>query len=735
MAHSKKVQAPDRKSLVLASSLGAIIIALASCVAFVVLHRAYGNRAQRLLDSRAEKAAAAISGALVEKKALLIGVRGLFDSSELVEKDEFSSFVRAAQGTGLHPGVVSVAHLRSVPAAELAAFEAEMQFTEPGFRVHDLDGTDPHQVYTFLEPYNPSSAKLGFDATSVPARRYAMERSLVTGEPTLTEPVMLIDDGRPGFIMFLPVFRKGAAIDTSQAREEARMGFVETSFDSQEFFGKAMPSMEFTQDLIGLEVYDVESGREEGLFESRTLIQDEVQGSLRAEHDIEVASRRWKVVLEALPAHGLTSGEKSVPYLVLLGGLAIAAAYYAVMRTFARSYGIAVTLAEKMTKDMRVQNEVLAKEKSSGDEARSKLETLIENLPIGVYIVRAPGGEPELVNATAVALLGRGVLDTVDKRSYIDTYHVLKEDGTPFPLDQLPVSVTLATGEPDTKSGVIVERPNGERVALHIKSAPIFDQKGKMTSVVSVFSDMTAEFEVDKQKSEFVFVASHQLRTPLTAVRWFIELLQDKRTGPLTPEQNDFLRQAKISNERMIALVNELLNVSRIESGSIAVEPVEIDLTTLVSEAIAEVRPMIEKKKLRLAYGVPKLPKIKVDPKLLRQAFLNLLSNAAKYTSIGGEIGITAEVRYKDVLFTVFDTGMGIPLIAQKDLFRKFFRGGNAMMSDAEGTGLGLYVCKEIIELSGGRIWFESTEGAGTRFYFTLPLEGSPARPGFKSLT
>jgi len=174
---------------------------------------------------------------------------------------------------------------------------------------------------------------------------------------------------------------------------------------------------------------------------------------------------------------------------------------------------------------------------------------------------------------------------------------------------------------------------------------------------------------------------------------------------------------------RMSSLLKDLLNVSRLEAGKLTAEPSATDLAELLRKAAADVMPLAADKDQKLDVEAPKrLPMVVIDGRLVAEATTNLLSNAIKYTPKGGRVALAAELRADDILVSVRDNGIGIPPEQQAKVFQKFFRAENAVQSGAEGTGLGLYVVKQIVELSGGTLRFASVPGEGTTFFFTLPL-------------
>jgi len=185
----------------------------------------------------------------------------------------------------------------------------------------------------------------------------------------------------------------------------------------------------------------------------------------------------------------------------------------------------------------------------------------------------------------------------------------------------------------------------------------------------------------------------------------------------------------------MVGLVNAILNVSRIELGTLAIEPKPTDFRKVADSVVDELSPHIKNKKLNIEKSYDKnLPIINADLQLIRIVFQNLLSNSVKYTPNGGVISLTIAEKKPNLLITVSDTGCGIPGQQQSKIFTKLFRADNVREKETDGTGLGLYIVKSVVEQSGGKIWFESKEDRGTTFYFTIPLEGMKKKDGTRGL-
>ena len=250
-----------------------------------------------------------------------------------------------------------------------------------------------------------------------------------------------------------------------------------------------------------------------------------------------------------------------------------------------------------------------------------------------------------------------------------------------------------------------------------------------------VLRDVTRERLVEKMKNEFVALAAHQLRTPLSAIKWTLKMFLEGEMGKITKEQAEILEKGYRSNEHMIRLINELLEITRIEEGRYIEHPVETHLEPLVESVVNSFKEEAEQKGVSLVYKKPTepLPKVRIDTEKIRQVIINLIDNAIRYNKKGGKVTITLKYVTKKIddltgekwiECEVKDTGIGIPKDQQRRIFERFFRGSNAIRKETEGSGLGLYISKNIIEAHEGRLWFESEEGKGSTFIFSLPVVG-----------
>lgn len=226
-------------------------------------------------------------------------------------------------------------------------------------------------------------------------------------------------------------------------------------------------------------------------------------------------------------------------------------------------------------------------------------------------------------------------------------------------------------------------------------------------------------------KNEFVFIAAHELRTPVTAIKGYLSMIFDDESVSLSDKVRKYLNIVSQSNERLIQLVNDILEIARSEAGRMQVTVTPTDMKEGVHAILSEVKPLADQKKITIIYDSKEiLPKILADPSRLKEIIMNLVSNAIKYNNDGGWVKIYHEIQDHMLLTNVEDNGFGMSLEEQKHMFEKFFRADTGRIKEIQGTGLGLFITKELIEKMNGKVWLKSEEGKGTTFSFSLPQAG-----------
>lgn len=287
----------------------------------------------------------------------------------------------------------------------------------------------------------------------------------------------------------------------------------------------------------------------------------------------------------------------------------------------------------------------------------------------------------------------------------------------------------IAAGERVSRLETINLTKDGRRIDVSMTVSPILDRSGEIVGASTIVRDVTDEKMLDRMKRDFVGTVSHELRTPLSAIKGFLELVVDGEAGPINETQREFLDIAVRNSDRLGALINDLLDMSRIESDRLEMRADPVDLATVLAEVGATFRHEAYTKGLVFREEVPALPPVRGDKARLIQVFCNLVSNAIKYTP-QGEIGVRAGPVADGVEVIVYDSGIGLTPHEQTQLFTKFFRGSNPVVTGSRGTGLGLVIAKAILQAHNATIDVDTRPGEGTQFRVVFPrIDRSAAGP------
>ncbi|PIR49019.1 hypothetical protein COU80_01235 [Candidatus Peregrinibacteria bacterium CG10_big_fil_rev_8_21_14_0_10_55_24] len=283
----------------------------------------------------------------------------------------------------------------------------------------------------------------------------------------------------------------------------------------------------------------------------------------------------------------------------------------------------------------------------------------------------------------------------------------------------------------DTRDHLSIVRNDGTLLPINIVITPLISGR-KLWGAVAVFQDMTEERRIDYIKSEFISLASHQLRTPLSSLQWYLELLTSEKHINLTSIQKESLSEMQRAVQRMANLVETLLHASRLEGGDITPKIQRVNVTQFLRDLAEELQSLAKERKLSFSGEMPSQSlALDTDPILLHVVFQNIFSNVLKYSKEGGNVNLRCSVNKQMITITVQDTGIGIPKEDQPRIFERLFRARNATKVDTDGSGLGLYISRMILETLGGKISFESEEGRGAQFTVVLPRRprGTPKSP------
>ena len=678
---------------------------------------------------------------------VLYGVRGLFLSSDQVESDEFAIYTNALDLKNFYPGLHSIR----------------------------FDKVEDGQFIITYVSEEEEEEEIGTNASLLPIKKKTMEMARDTNDVAISPRIENLSNGQPGFVVSIPIY-SSQNLDSIEQRQKNIFGFVNAVVQLDEFFNKSVLAKQTNLAGIHFEASDrSEDGLTASLFtynsddsspdHKKTLFFSE----LYKETLLQIANQEWTFRFWGDPGYGLSGLEKYSLWIILFLGSFLSLMFsffiYWLYHTRIQVIIKAEKLSEELHKTEEEKLELLKKEKrglTKENTELSKTKLAMVNLLEDLEQEKEKISKENAKNQTLLSSIGDGVVATDEKgfiiwmnqaaekmlqrtsaessgKKYSEILPLYDENMQLISEEKRKIYQVLSSGK-SVRTTVAnlthyYARKDGTKFPTAVSTTPIIFEE-KIIGAIAVFRDITHEKTIDQAKSEFVSLASHQLRTPLSTINWYSEMLLSRDAGILNEEQEKFVNEIYRGSKRMVELVNALLNVSRLELGTFMIEPSPSDFEKIADDVLKELEPQITTKQMEIVRNFENdLPPINADPKLIRIIFQNLLSNSVKYTQEKGKIEVSIKKAGSDITITVADNGHGIPKEAQEKIYTKLFRADNAKEIDADGTGLGLYIIKSIIDNSGGKISFQSELNKGTSFQISFPLSGMIKKEGVKQLS
>jgi PAS domain S-box-containing protein len=379
-----------------------------------------------------------------------------------------------------------------------------------------------------------------------------------------------------------------------------------------------------------------------------------------------------------------------------------------------------VGVMQDITKEKELTQSLKEKTASMILEA-SKSEAMLKNIGDGLIVIDEYG-KISKVNQSALTMLGFSE-DELLHQWMFKNVQALDEKESPIAPQERPATEALSTGK------IVVRRllyltKDGTKLPVSVTVSPII-LNNKPVGAIEVFRDISREKELEKLKDEFVSLASHELRTPMTAIKGFVSMIREGDFGPVSKELEEPIADIGASTDRLIHLVNDMLNVSRIEAGRLTITLTDEHIKSIVEEVVATLLPIVKQKNITLEAKEIEDTMVEVDVDKVKQVLNNIIGNSLKFTDTGG-ITITTKTEAELLKVFITDTGMGITKEDQTKLFGKFKQISSQQKGKPVGTGLGLYLSRELIRKMGGDMWIETSElGKGSTFAFSLPVSNS----------
>jgi PAS domain S-box-containing protein len=665
------------------------------------------RQANRQFQAIAAEIGSAIEQRMVTYEQVLQGGLGLFAASVSVQRNEWQQYVQRLNIEERLPGIQGVgfsvrvapedreAHIRSVRAEGFPDYTIKPPGTRPEYT-----------AVMFLEPFNARNRRaFGFDMFSEPVRRAAMERARDSGKAAVSGKVKLVQetgkDVQAGFLMYLPLYRKGVALDTVEQRRAALLGYVFSPFRMNNLMHGILTSQ--TQS-VDLEIFDGDEMSQDTLmFDDDSVPRYAGRNSAQFTRTgrVDINGRTWTLLLSSLPAFEAQI-DRQLPRLAAQTGIVISMLMFAIIWSLVTNRSRALALAQTMTTTLREREAFIS---SVVDNAVDGIITIDRN---GSVVSFNPAAE-KIFGYESAEVLGQNI-----KMLMPEPYQA-EHDG--YLAHHVATGERKVIGIGREVSGM---RKNGEIFPLDLAVSDM--SQGQRSMFTGIVRDITERKKVDRLKNEFVSTVSHELRTPLTSIRGSLGLIAGGVAGELPAQAKSLIDIAYKNSERLISLINDILDVEKIESGKMHFELKPLKLMPLIEHALEANYAYGEQfgVKFGISSAIPEAH-VFVDQDRMMQVMSNLLSNAAKFSPPGERVGVSVARANGKLRVSVSDRGPGIPEDFRDKIFQKFSQADSSDTRQKGGTGLGLSIARAIVEKMDGSMGFESQAGVGTTFYFELP--------------
>lgn len=671
----------------------------------------------------------------IYKNSLLAGSAFLTTSGP-VSRDEWKEFISNLKILDNYPGIQGISFVEHIEGKTALREHIARQLAS-GQGTYSIYPAGDRLIYTpvvYLEPATePNLKTIGFDLYSEEARRKTLELVRDSGFPQITSTVYLVQDQAlgvksPAFLMVFPIY--DGKPQNTPSRQLAIRGYVTAPFRMNDFMRAVFEDRTPNFDFAILDGIDLSADSAKVFEYHSNQVSQRKNTKLTKTKTIYAVGHAWTITFAGPETFGTTQLEQLTPAAILISGLTLLALLSFLVYSFYSSHSRAVIYARQLTVDLRESKDKLVEAQKVAHLGSWEWDIPNDKVTWSDELYRIYGLKPHEFKVNYNSFLQfihkdhREMIDEAIKSSF--------KRGKPFSFDHKIV------------------RPDGAERWLRGQGEVVKNKKGRTIKMFGTAQDITEGKSVEVAKSEFVSLASHQLRNPPTLIKWYLESLLSDEVGKFNKRQKKYLEDLYQINQRATDLVNALLSVSRIEMGTFSLEPQKVNIAELCQSVSHDLQHQIKEKSLSVEENyAPNLPRINSDPKLISVIIQNLLMNSINYTQRKGKIQIVIQEHIKankskrrasppssgEILLRITDTGCGIPKAQQPKIFSKFFRADNAKYIDPNGNGLGLYIVKSLLEELGGRIWFESKEGIGTTFFIKLPQHANIKKKGTKVLT
>lgn len=638
---------------------------------------------------------------------LLLDLRSFYRHADF-SRSVFSSF--SAELLIRHDEIKALEWIPRVPHELREQFEADARadgfpsfvFSEKGSDGEMVGASrrDEYFPVYFVEPLTGNEAAQGFDLASNPVRKEALFKSRDSGEPVVSEPIKLVQEtgDQQAVLLFLPVYKKQGVPTSIKLRRQELEGFMLAVLRLKDILEKSFGQTQaFGNEYLEIRVTDI---TEVNIKQIYKLSYPDVVEERDYAQIIDFAGREWQ--LSFRPTGSLTAHHMTIqPVLILAGGMLLTSVLCLYIFRQIRQREDAQALVNTQTQELQ----------RSEAKALAIMEGAINPIIViddqGIVMKYNHAAE-KLFGYSATEMVGHDVNKLMSEPHHSSHGRYIKN--------------YLETGEAQIIGkgrDVVARRNDGTDVPIHLGVTSV--KEGDEQFFVGMMIDLTERKKIEQYKSEFVSTVSHELRTPLTAINGALRLVSGGAVGDIPKQSAELLDMAQRNTDRLLLMVNELLDFQKLDSGRMSFSLKHEDLGALVKNTVAMTQGYADE--FGVSFNIEALPEnvlVNVDSNRLSQVLANLLSNAVKFSPKGAEVGVSLVCDGQRAVVSVTDKGPGIPEAFHSSIFTRFSQADASDTRSISGTGLGLAISKMIIEQMDGEIGFESEEGKGARFYFEL---------------
>lgn len=684
---------------------------------------------------------------------VLYAAQGFYETNPPASSEEYSEYFKRLIHPETHPGILAMAFVERVENKNLSAFVGGVRRQDyPDFKISPLGERSEYYVIRHIEPQAGNMAALGVDLYALPDRRSAIEVARDTGQITSTSQVKLFASGenKPGVVIFAPVYKNSTPLLTVEQRRDNIIGEIDATIVAEKLFG----AISLNQEEMAFEVFDgTNLTKENLLYDSDKEVNPfgSYKPRVVVEKRLNIANQVWVLRFYSLAGFKLSSFTELAPIVTLVIGILLSFLIAFIVYILSATRERAIIVANNITKELKFTNLLISKKaeelatkneiinaqvKSLGDSKKAMLNVLED-------MKQSEEKFHSLVDSMNEGLGvqdGNGIITFMNKRGCEMLGYKPEE------LIGKPISIVFDKENLKIVQDQMIKRRKGGRQSYEVSwlckdrslmptiiaPSPRFDKNGNFIGSVAVFIDITERkqveqklLEIDKAKSEFISIASHQLRTPVSGLNWLIEALEFN-SKDFNPQQKRYVKDLAILARRLVGLIEDLLNFSRIQlkAGTVMIKD-RIEIGSFVREFINEIVPYANLKKHEIVCrsNVAKPLVVVMNKKSLYNVIQNLVTNAIDYSPADTAVTINLEQVGDFAKISVSNKGPHIPKEEMIHLFERFYRAESTKKIKPEGTGLGLYIAKAVVEEMGGQIGLDDRDGEDTTFWFTIPLE------------